>query len=181
MLSLLVPILATLSAAPPAEPPADPGTEPPSKGSELLERATADLERIHRAFKEVLARVEDARYEKDLVKLLCADDKLVRLKVLVAVAEKADVALAEAVSAKDDAAAIEVSKIAIARGKSDALRAEAAGCIGQLAYDVGGKTHVVVEESMELPEAEAPTASANPTADASPFREDFGLPLPGWR
>ena len=177
MTTVLVPLLAILAAASPAEPPPTaPPIERNTVGAELLARATSDMEKIRRALKEVLARVQDARDEKDIVKLLCADEKLTRLKVLVAVAEKADVALAEAVSARDDAAPIEGSKIAIARGKADGLRAEAATCIGQLAYEVGGKTSVVVEEAGTLPEPAAPGVVERPDPGGDPYRTEFGIP-----
>lgn len=176
MMTVLVPLISILSSAPPAAPgPARP-VERSGTGAELLTRATDDLEKVHRALREVLARVQDARDEKDLVKLLCLDDKVARIKVLVAVAEKADVALAEAVSAGDDAAPIEGSKIAIARGKADGLRSEAAECIGQLAYEVGGRTSVFVEEAQALPEPAEAEAAANPTKAVDPYRHEFGIP-----
>jgi hypothetical protein len=162
-------------AAPAAEPAARTRLER-GTADELMKTATSDLTRVHRALKEVLSRVQDARDEKDLVKLLCADEKLSRLKVLVSVAEKADVALAEAVANKDPGAEIESSKIAVARGKADALRAEAAGCIGQLAYEVTGKTSVVVEEAAELPDIGNPEAATNPFSGADPYRHEFGIP-----
>lgn len=171
----LVPLFSLLSLAPPATSASTSSVEGPTvAAADLLARSAKDMERVRRALREVLARVQDARDEKDLVKLLCADEKLARLKVLVAVAEKADVALAEAVSGRDAGAPVEASKIAIARGKADGLRTEAAGCIGQLAYEVGGRTTVVIDV------AEAPDAGAVTPADAltavEPYRTEFGIP-----
>ena len=45
----------------------------------------------------------------------------------------------------------EYSKIAIARGKADQLRAEAEECIGQLAFVVDEKTSVEVQQPEDLP------------------------------
>jgi hypothetical protein len=190
MTTPLLSLLAILAGAPPApagaaSAPAEPQGKPlaESAGAEMLERASADVARIRRALKEVLTRVEDARDEKDLVKLLCADEKLSRLKVIVSVAEKADVALAEAVAARDEGAVIESSKIAIARGKADALRAEAAGCIGQLAYEVGGRTTVFVQEAEALPPIydDEDAASTRPNARQDPYRHEFGIPAASGR
>lgn len=183
--TLLLTIVALLNGATPepaasAADPVRPAAGAP--GAALMERAADDLDRIRRGLKEILARVEDARDEKDLVKLLCADEKLSRMKTLLGVAERADVALAEAVAAGDaaaaEAAAIEASKVAIARAKADALRTEAAGCIGQLAWEVGGKTRVVVQEAQELPEEASAEGEAPevPTADPGPYLHGFGIP-----
>ena len=179
MMTLLAPILAILAGAPPAAAGAlpAPGTarERSPKTGEILDRAAEDLARLRRALREVLARVEDARLERDLVKLLCVDEKLARMKVLIGVAERADVALAEAIASKDESIDIEFSKIAIARSKVDALRAEAAGCIGQLAYEVAERTTVFVEEPEDLPGIGDPDA-AQDAGRADPFRHEFGIP-----
>lgn len=186
MMTVLAPLLAILSSAAPAgaapaEPRSPPRAERSTVGGDMLERASEDLARIHRALKEVLTRVEDARDEKDLLKLLCADEKLSRLKVLVSVAERADVALAEALANQDEAAPIESSKIAIARGKADALRGEAAGCIGQLAYEVGGTTTVFVEEAEALPDFDGEEGTARPHSGTDPYRHEFGIPAASGR
>jgi hypothetical protein len=180
MMTLLAPILTILSGAQPAAADAAPApvvarAERSPKTGEILDRTAEDLVRLRRALKEVLARVEDARNERDLVKLLCVDEKLARMKVLVSVAERADVALAEAVATRDESIEIEFSKIAIARGKVDALRAEAAGCIGQLAYEVAERTTVFVEEPEDLPRIGDPDA-AQDAGRADPFRHEFGIP-----
>lgn len=172
----LLALLAGAAPAPVAPLPVRPA--PGTSGAAILERSAADLDHIRRGLKEILARVEDARDEKDLVKLLCADEKLERMKALLAVAERADVALAEALAASDEAAAIEASKLAIARGKADGLRAEAAACIGQLAFEADGRTRVVVREARDLP-GEAPAgepAPEVPSADPSPYLHGFGIP-----
>ncbi len=181
MMTLLAPLLAILSGAQPATPGSAPAPltahneRSREAASALLDRAAEDLVKLRRALKEVLSRVEDARLERDLVKLLCADEKLARMKVLVAVAERADMALAEAVATHDESVDIEFSKIEIARGKVDALRAEAAGCIGQLAYEVAERTTVLVEEPEYLPGIGDPD-SAQDAGGADPFRHVFGIP-----
>ncbi|HSM91773.1 MAG TPA: hypothetical protein VLT47_02740 [Anaeromyxobacteraceae bacterium] len=182
-MTLLAPLLALLSGAQPAAAgqetaaaPTQPArTDLALNGKELMARADAELARIRRGLEEVLSRVEDARVEKDLVKLLCADERLARIKALVTAAENAEVSLAEAIATRDESVMIEYSKIAIARGKVDALRTEAAACIGQLAYDVDGKTTVYVEEPDYLPRVGEPERGRD-AGGGDPYRNAFGIP-----
>jgi hypothetical protein len=176
----ILPLLLILSGAPPA---ADSAVAAPPEGAKplaagaLVEQATVEMKRIRRTVGEVLRRVEDARREKDLVKLLCADEKFARLKALVAVAEQAHTTLAEAVANRDDGAATELSKISIARRKADGLREEATACIGQLAYEVGGKS-IVVEEPADLPARRARVdEGAPPTLQLGKRWNDYARPL----
>jgi hypothetical protein len=182
---LLLPVLVTLGAAAPG---VEPGVTPPvtvrsarastraQTGGELLAAATADLTRLRRALAEVLDRVEDARRERDLLKLLCLDERVSQIKVLLAVAERAETALTEAVVNRDEGADVELSKIAIAKGKIDALRTEAAACIGQLAYEVNERTEVFVEEPEELPEEKTSAPVTRPEPGTDPYRSPFGIP-----
>jgi len=177
----LLPILAILCGASPAAGPAPEPARPravrAATGGELLDRASKDLQRLRRALTEVLSRVDDARHERDILKLLCLDERVSQIKVLLTVAERAETALTEAVISVDEgAASVEQSKISIARAKVDGLRNEAAACIGQLAYEVSEVTEVFVEEPEELPE-ELPSAPiTRPDTGADPYRTDFGIP-----
>jgi hypothetical protein len=115
-------------------------------GAEKLEAAADNLSRMKTSLKHVLGRAEQARNEKDVVKLNCVNEKLTQIKSLIKVAEQADIALHESVSSKDAGADTSFSKIAIARTKVDGLRGEAEQCIGQLAYMVDEKTTVEMEQ-----------------------------------
>ena len=125
--------------------------------SEKLEASADHVARMKAALKLVLGRVEEARNEKDVVKLNCVNEKLTQIKALLRVAEQADVALHEAVSNRDPGAESELSKVAIARAKIDALRGESEQCIGQLAYIVDEKTTVEVQQPSNLPRQAADT------------------------
>lgn len=133
---------------------ADPAPARPSGLSEAekLEKATDSLARMKNSLKAVLGRVEQARNEKDVVKLNCVNDKLTQIKGLLRVAEQADVALHEAAANKDPGTEAEYSKIAIARTKIDVLKGEADQCIGQLAYVVDERTTVEVQQPDSLPD-----------------------------
>lgn len=177
----LLPMLALLCGASPA---ADPAPEPArpraaraATGGELLERASKDLQRLRRALTEVLSRVDDARHERDILKLLCLDERVSQIKVLLTVAERAETALTEAVISLDEgSASVEQSKISIARAKVDGLRGEAAACIGQLAYEVQERTEVVVEEPDDLLSEDEPGPVSRPSPRSDPYRTEFGLP-----
>lgn len=117
----------------------------------LMKKATDHVSRVKAALKQVLTRVEEARNEKDIVKLNCVNEKLAQIKQILNVAEGAEVALQEAVAKSDPGADAEYSKIAIARGKADQLRSEAEECIGQLAFVVDEKTSVEVQQPEDLP------------------------------
>jgi hypothetical protein len=123
--------------------------------ADKLEASADHIARMKAALKQVLGRVEEARNEKDVVKLNCANEKLTQIKALLKVAEQADIALHEAISSRDAGAESELSKVAIARAKIDGLRAEADQCIGQLAYIVDEKTTVEVQQPSDLPDAAA--------------------------
>ncbi len=118
----------------------------------LMKKASDHVSKVKAALKQTLARVEEARNEKDIVKLNCVNEKLAQIKQILNVAEGAEVALQEAVAKSDPGSDAEYSKIAIARGKADQLRAEAEECIGQLAFVVDEKTSVEVQQPEDLPQ-----------------------------
>jgi hypothetical protein len=124
---------------------AGPSTGTRTPDQEKLEAAADNIARMKTALKLVLGRAEQARNEKDVVKLNCVNEKLTQIKALLKVAEQADIALHESLSARAGAGEAEFSKVAITRTKVDRLRREAEECIGQLAYMVDEKTTVEVE------------------------------------
>lgn len=145
---------APVTGAAPATPQAGPaksGTGKVLTDAEKVEKAAEHVTRMKASMKAVLQRVEDARNEKDVVKLNCVNEKLTQVKGLLKVAEQADVALNEAVARKDESAETEFQKISMARTKIDGLRGEADQCIGQLAYVVDSETTVEVEQPDNLP------------------------------
>jgi hypothetical protein len=122
--------------------------------AEKLEKSSESINRMRSALKSVLTRVDEARNEKDVVKLNCVNEKLTQIKGLLKVAEQSDIALHEAIASKDPAAESEFAKIGIARSKVDGLKSDADQCIGQLAYIVDEKTTVEVQQPPGLPGAE---------------------------
>jgi hypothetical protein len=116
-----------------------------------LDAAADNLTRMKSSLKQVLGRAETARAEKDVVKLNCVNEKLTQIKSLIQVAERAEVALHEAVARKDGSGDSDSSKIAIARTKVDRLRGDSEQCVGQLAYNVDERTTVEIEAPSSLP------------------------------
>ena len=136
-----------------------------------LAQSEEHLNRMKQVLKQVIGRLEEARNEKDIVRLNCVNEKLTQIKGLLKVSEQADIALQEAVARRDEAADAEFQKIGIARAKVDQLRAEVEECIGQLAFAVDEKTTVEVELPKDLPEGDltnrqppAPVVSRPPPA-----------------
>lgn len=136
--------------------------------AEKVAKASEHVVKMKAAMKNVLQRVEDARNEKDVVKLNCVNEKLTQVKGLLKVAEQADVALSEAVARKDDSADTEFQKISMARAKVDQLRGEADQCIGQLAYVVSSETTVEVEQPDNLPSLDVTRRQPPPEPVVSP-------------
>jgi hypothetical protein len=117
---------------------------------EKLEKADESISRMKTFLKQVLGRLEDARNERDVVKLNCINEKLTQMKGLLKVSEQADISLQEAVAKHDEGTEAEFSKIAIAKVKVDQLRTEAEECIGQLAFIVDERTTVEVEQPKDV-------------------------------
>jgi hypothetical protein len=150
--------------------------------AEKLEKSAEHLAHMKTAMKQALARVEEARNEKDVVKLNCVNEKLTQIKGMLKVAEQADIALHEAISNKDPGADAEFAKIGIARTKADALRSETDQCIGQLAYIVDEKTTIEVQQPSDLPDRDYGlrrgriAGSSWSSWNAGPYG---GIPAPG--
>jgi hypothetical protein len=136
--------------------------------AEKVEKASDHIAKMKSAMKSVLGRVEDARNEKDVVKLNCVNEKLTQVKGLLKVAEVADVQLNEAIARKDEAADTEFQKISMARAKIDQLRSEADQCIGQLAYVVDSETSVEVQQPENLPSLDVTRRNPPPQPSATP-------------
>ena len=130
--------------------------------AQKLEKSAEALERMKGVLRAVLGRVEEARNEKDVVKLNCVNEKLTQVKALLRVAEQSDIQLHEALVNKDPVAESEFGKINIARTKIDGLKIDADQCIGQLAFRTDENLSVEVEIPDYLPPGD-PTQMPPPT------------------
>src|ERR1041384_49894 len=84
-----------VSAAPPRPQPMLPSVENPDEvpDAQKLQRSNRALGDMRQKLREVLAKVEEARRTKDVVKLNCANEKLSQIKGLLRISEQADVSL----------------------------------------------------------------------------------------
>ena len=85
-----------------------------------LAKSTEHLSQMRQGLKGVLARLEEARDGKDVVKLNCVNEKLTNIKGLLRISEQANVALQESVAKREEQAAERES------GRSDRRRAATA-------------------------------------------------------
>ena len=130
--------------------------------AEKVQRSGEAVTKMRGQLKEVLAKLEEARNSKDVVKLNCVNEKLTQIKGLLRISEQSDIQLQEAVARKETSAAEhEFTKVSIARTKVDQLRVEAEDCIGQLAFRTDENLSVEVEVPDYLPSGD-PTETQNP-------------------
>ena len=120
--------------------------------AEMVSRSAVRLAEMRQVLQDSLARLEEARNTKDLVKLDCVNGKLTQVKGLLRISEQADVSLQESLAKKEQLnAEHEYTKVSIAGEKVRALRGEAEQCIGQLAFRTDQNLTVEVEEPNNLP------------------------------
>ncbi len=107
--------------------------------------------RMKEILTKVLTHLEEARDEKDIVKLNCVNEKLTNVKGLLKISEDGDVKMQEALARRNsEDAQHEYEKIAIARSKCEQLMAESESCVGELAV-YAGDTQVEVVMEGEVP------------------------------
>ncbi|WPB74576.1 hypothetical protein KYC5002_36880 [Archangium violaceum] len=120
--------------------------------TQKLERSSKAIGSMREVLRDVLAKLEEARRAKDVVKLNCVNEKLTQIKGLLRISEQADVSLQEAASTRDPtSSAHEYTKVMIAQQKVAQLRTEVEKCIGQLAFQADENMAVEVEEPSNLP------------------------------
>jgi len=138
-----------------ATPPAAAATKPPPP-PEVVEqvpdaekpgKSQEHIGRMKEILTKVLKHLEEARDEKDIVKLNCVNEKLTNVKGLLKISEDGDVKMQEALARRNpEEAAHEFEKIAIARSKCEQLFAESEACVGELAVYSGDTTVEMVVE-----------------------------------
>ena len=120
---------------------------------QLSERAEGYVSEMRQMLEQVSRMLEEARREKDVVKLNCVNEKLTHLRGLVRVAEEGQATMQTAIVAQDmDEARHEFTKIVVAHDRVRQLRAEAEQCVGQLAFVVDEELEIEVEIPSDLPD-----------------------------
>ena len=120
---------------------------------------------------EQQAMLEQARKQKDIIRLNCVVDKVMQVKANMNIADQALQKLQEAVTRRDDGAALhEYTRITIVNQKVQVLQNEGQTCIGaELNYIGATRVEVeapdlpegVTDPSLEPPPIERPPAASN--------------------
>lgn len=120
-------------------------------GKDMLAQIRDYRGRVQGVLLRIQSLQEQARKQKDIIRLNCLADKLVQAKVNLNIVDQAIVAVQEAVNRKDDSAALhEFTRVTIIHQKAQVLGAEAEACVGEDLSFVGA-TKVEVEEPKNLP------------------------------
>jgi hypothetical protein len=119
---------------------------------------------------EQQAMLEQARKQKDIIRLNCVVDKVMQVKANMNIADQALQKLQEAVTRRDDGAALhEYTRITIVNQKVQVLQNEGQTCIGaELNYVGATRVEVeapdlpegVTDPSLEPPPLERPPAAS---------------------
>ncbi len=136
---------------------------------QLTDQAEANLKEMRQLLQEVMRMLDEARDEKDVVKLNCVNEKLTHIRGLVRVSEESQVSLQEAIAVEEmEEARHEFTKILVARDRVRQLRAEAEECVGQLAFLVDEDLEVEVEVP-DLPDGVTDMTPMPPAAVRPPM------------
>jgi hypothetical protein len=117
---------------------------------------------------QVVARIQslqdEAKRQKDIIRLNCVSDKLVQARVNVNIAEQSMASLQEGVTKNDEGAEThEFTRLTIVNQKVTVLGAEAENCIGEDLSFVGA-TRVDIEVDPNIPQYD-PTQPGTPFID----------------
>ncbi len=118
---------------------------------------------------EILLRIqslqEQARKQKDIIRLNCLADKLVQAKVNLNIADQAMGSVQEAIGRKDEPGSVhEFTRITIVHQKAQVLGAEAEACVGEDLSFVGAtKVEVTIDPNI------TPTDTTTPKFDHQPL------------
>ncbi|MGC3996568.1 MAG: hypothetical protein QM767_03155 [Anaeromyxobacter sp.] len=151
-----------------ATPVVSPSTVKQVPDAEKADKSAEHMVRMRKLVDQAQGRVDDARNERDVVKLNCVNENLTQMKALTKVAERAQTAMTEALSRRDPTADTEYARVVIARSKVEGLRGQVDKCIGQLAYVVDEQTKVEVQAPEGITDRDVTDRSAPTTTAAAP-------------
>jgi hypothetical protein len=130
--------------------------------AEMVTQAQEYFKGMGDVVKRIGTLQEQAKREKDIIRLNCVTDKLVQARVNVNIAEQSMATMQESIARHDEGAEThEFTRITIVNQKVTVLGAEAENCIGEDLSFVGA-TRVDVEVDPNIPQYD-------PTQPGSPF------------
>jgi hypothetical protein len=118
----------------------------------MVAKADEFMAGMDRSQRTVRSQLSTARQERDVVKVLCLNDKLNQIDVALASAGDRNKSLKTMVGDGDaDRARHEFTIVSVLRDRVEALRAEAGQCVGEeLGYI--GETEVTVDIDSDIPD-----------------------------
>jgi len=148
-------------------------------GDEMLSQGREYRQQIQSTIMQIQVQSDQAKADKDVIRLNCLLDKLNQVKVNGTMMDQALQSLQECVSRRDESAQLhEYTRVTIINQKVQVLRTEADACVGAETNYVG-PTKVVVESPAGLTATiDQPPAVAPPFAviDRPPVASPYNTP-----
>jgi len=167
--------------APPSAGAAAPGAadvsvkqRPTLTAEEMVNQSREYAKTMNDVLKRIQVLQDQAKREKDIIRLNCVTDKVVQVRVNISIAEQSMAALQEAVTRADEGERThEFTRLTIVNQKVLVLGAEAENCIGEDLSFVGA-TRVDVEIDPSIPQYDptqppAPGIDIDRPGEASPL------------
>ncbi len=132
--------------------------------SQMFSQSRMYLDKMKKMHSVILGIIEKARKDKDIVRLNCANEKLVNANGNLKIAEEAFLLLKEAMANEDkEAASRQFDKIKVAYQTIEMIKIEAQACVGESSMYTG-ETEVSVEvDKSTVGENEAPEVTIGTT------------------
>jgi len=165
-------------APPSAGAPADVSVKqrPTLTPEEMVNQSRDYAKSMNEVLKRIQVLQDQAKREKDIIRLNCVTDKVVQVRVNISIAEQSIASLQEAVTRNDEGERVhEFTRLTIVNQKVQVLGAEAENCIGEDLSFVGA-TKVDVEIDPNIPQYD-PTQPPAPGIDIE--RPGEASPLTG--
>jgi len=165
-------------APPSAGAPADVSVKqrPTLTPEEMVNQSRDYAKSMNEVLKRIQVLQDQAKRDKDIIRLNCVTDKVVQVRVNISIAEQSIASLQEAVTRNDEGERVhEFTRLTIVNQKVQVLGAEAENCIGEDLSFVGA-TKVDVEIDPNIPQYD-PTQPPAPGIDIE--RPGEASPLAG--
>jgi hypothetical protein len=141
---------------------------PTLSGPDMIKQGREYRANMDKVVVELQAMLEQARKQKDIIRLNCLMDKLMQVKANMNIADQALQKLQEAVTRRDEGGSLhEYTRITIVNQKVQVLQNEGQTCIGAELNYVGA-TRVEVE-APDLPEGVTDPTLEPPPLERPPF------------
>ena len=165
-------------APPSAGAPADVSVKqrPTLTPEEMVNQSRDYAKSMNEVLKRIQVLQDQAKRDKDIIRLNCVTDKVVQVRVNISIAEQSIASLQEAVTRNDEGERVhEFTRLTIVNQKVQVLGAEAENCIGEDLSFVGA-TRIDVEVDPNIPQYD-PTLPPAPGIDIE--RPGEASPLTG--